>query len=47
MSDMVKVVVQALRENFYALFFESPTPFVYESDLWGSGVGHWDGATGG
>lgn len=49
MSDMVKVIVQALRENVYVLFLESPTPFVYELDLWGSGVlavGHWDEAAG-
>ena len=46
---MVKVIVQALRENVYVLFLESPTPFVYELDLWGSGVlavGHWDEAAG-
>jgi len=50
MSDMVKVVVQALCEYFYALFSESPTPFVYELDLWrcgALGVGHWDEAAGG
>jgi len=42
-SDMVKVVVQAFCEDFHALFLESPTPFVYELDLWRSGalgVGH-------
>lgn len=49
-SDMVEVVVQALCEYFYTLFLESPTPFIYELDLWGSGilgVGHWDEAAGG
>lgn len=49
-SDMVKVVVQALCEDFYALLSEPPTPFVYELDLRRSGalgVGHWDEAAGG
>jgi len=46
-SDMSKVLMQALRENVQILLSESLAPFVYEFDLWGIGaffVGHLDGA---
>jgi len=37
-DDISKVLMQALREDFHVPFFESPTPFLYECDLWGNGT---------
>ena len=44
-GDMAIILVQGLRNNVQIYLFESMTPLVHESDLWGFGafwIGHWN-----